>query len=332
MQVRDLAINERQGDLVAATHGRSFWIMDNLALLEQIAHGDMPSAGAAYLYAPEGAWLSHAYGGGGFGGNDPTSGENPKYGTTVFFQIPKGYSGRTPATLTFEDASGKAIRSFALHLKNKHEKKPTHAQMALWDTTQMRAHDLADLTAIEPGMNTFQWDMKYPPAYDVRGFRNAETDDFPDVGDGPTVVPGKYTVTLQYGDKRFTQPFTVALDPRLHPAAGDLEARFAFETKIWKAIDQLDRAIGAAMSARAHLPAARRAQVNAEIADLVNLKMTSSEADVLYADKIRAQLGFLLNSLENAYQKPTVAEYATFDDLNTLATDGGIRLKELTGR
>ena len=332
VQVRDLAIDAREGELVAATHGRSFWILDNLALLEQIARGDQPGADAAYLYAPENAWLTHAYGGGGYGSNDPTAGANPKYGTTVFFDIPKGYNGRTPATLTFEDASGATIRNFTLHLANKHEKKLTRAQRALMDSTALRAHDIAEATAVKPGMNTFQWDMKYPPAYDVPGFRNAETDDFPDVGDGPTILPGKYQVTLHYGGKSYTQPFTVTLDPRLHPADGDLEARFALETKIHDSIDQLDRAIDAAMNARAGLPAARRAQVNAEIAELVMLRMNSSEADVLYADKIRAQLGFLLNSLENAYQKPTAAEYATFDDLRKIATMGEDRLKALTAR
>jgi hypothetical protein len=301
-------------------------------LLEQVARGATPAAGSAYLFAPEGAWLSHAYGGGGYGGDDPTAGANPTYGAMVYFHIPKDYNGRTAVTLAFVDDQGHTIRTFLLHKKNKSEKKLTPAQRAVMDENQLRAHDLAEATAIDPGMNEFTWDMKYPPAYDVPGFRDAETDDFPDIGDGPTIVPGKYTVTLQYGGKTYTQDFTVTLDPRLHPAPGDLEARFALEQRIDASIDRLDRAIDAAMNARSALTPARRAQVDAEIAHLVMLKMQSSEADTLYPDRIRAQLGFLLNSLEGAYQKPTATEYVTFDDLDKLATAGEDRLAQLTQR
>ncbi len=63
VQVRDLAIDTRQGDVVIATHGRSFWILDNLALLEQLTHRAPPPADSAALFAPERAWLTHSYGG-----------------------------------------------------------------------------------------------------------------------------------------------------------------------------------------------------------------------------------------------------------------------------
>src|SRR5579872_3169578 len=61
VQVRDLAVDAREGELVAATHGRSFWILDNLKFLEQIA-ARAPDAESALLFAPENAWLTHAYG------------------------------------------------------------------------------------------------------------------------------------------------------------------------------------------------------------------------------------------------------------------------------
>jgi photosystem II stability/assembly factor-like uncharacterized protein len=330
VQVRDLAIDAREGELVAATHGRSFWILDNLAFIESLAKNGVPQSGAQ-LYTPETAWLTHAYGGGGYGGS-PTSGENPAYGAAIFFALPAGYDGRTPATLTFKDAKGNVIRTFPLHLKPKHEKKLTDAQRAALDATQARARDERKATAVEPGLNTFQWDLRTAAAYDVPGFRNAETDDFPDVADGPTILPGTYTVTLSYGGASQTQPLVVTLDPRLHPAPGDLEARYALEMKIHDAMDTLDRAIASAIDARGKLPAARRATLDREIGSLIMLKMDSSEADTMYPDKIRAQLGFLMGSLENAYQRPTVAEEQTFDDLNAIATAGEAKLAALTGR
>ena len=124
-------------------------------------------------------------------------------------------------------------------------------------------------------------------------------------------------------------PLEVSLDPRLHPAAGDLEARLALEKQILDSINTLDHAIANAMTVASKTPS-KRAAIDAEIADLVMLKMDSSEADVLFADKIRAQLGFLMNSLEGAYQKPTAAEYASFDELKGIAAAGEAKLAALT--
>ena len=100
--------------------------------------------------------------------------------------------------------------------------------------------------------------------------------------------------------------------------------------QILGSIDRLDRAIAAAMNARAKLPPAQRTQADAAIAELVSLDVHSSEADVLHPSKIREQLAFLMGSLENAYQRPTAAEYATYRDLSALAIAGEDRLRALT--
>ncbi|MGB6600609.1 MAG: hypothetical protein WBE77_05965 [Candidatus Cybelea sp.] len=326
VQVRDLAIDTREGELVAATHGRAFWIVDNITLLEQLAHQAALSTAGAQLFAPQTAWLTNAYGGPSF--SIPEFGDNPKYGAAVFFNLPPGYNGSTPATLSFLDANGAAVRSFTLHLKPKHEPKLTPEQEANLDATQDRRRDTDKLTAVEPGMNAFQWDLKYAPAYDSPGFRTVPTDDWPDVGDGPTIVPGSYTVVLQYGSQTLRAPVTVQLDPRIHPPAGALEARLALEMELHNAMDRLDRAIAAAQNARG-LSSAQRAQVDDEVANLVMLDVHSSEADVVHPTKIREQLGFLMNSLESAYAAPTEAEYATAKDLEALASAGETRLASL---
>jgi len=119
------------------------------------------------------------------------------------------------------------------------------------------------------------------------------------------------------------------LDLRMHATTADLEARLALEMQIRTSIDALDRAIVAAMDGRKRLSAAQVAGVNSEIADLVLLDVNSSEADLLHETKVREQLGFLLNSLEGAYQRPTAAEYAAYKDLAALAEAGEARLKAL---
>ncbi len=328
VQVRDLAIDAREGELVAATHGRAYWILDNLALLEDLARQTSYTTTTAQLFAPETAWMTQSYGGGNF--SAPGSGENPHYGARVFFNLPTNYNGRTPVTLSFLDSTGATIRSFALHPAPKKTVDLTEDQRNASDAARLRARDLADTTAVKPGMNAFQWNLQYAPAFDPPGYNNDVTDDFADVGDGPTTLPGAYTVVMQYGSQKLQAPFTISVDPRVHPAAGDLAARLAFEQQILGTIDHLDRAIASAMTASTHLPAAQRAQVDAEVANLVLLNGSSSEYDVVYPSKLREYLGFLLNSLENAYAKPTAAELATYDDLKAKATAGEERLKNLT--
>ncbi len=173
VQVRDLAIDAREGELVAATHGRAFWILDDLALLEQLAQQTSYSVATTQLFAPETAWLSNAYGGPLF--SIPNYGDNPDYGAAVFFNLPKSYNGRTPLTLTFLDGNGATVRSFTLHIKSKHEQKLTPEQEEKLDANQSRARDVDRLTAVEPGMNRFLWDLRYAPAYDVPGFRSDQT-------------------------------------------------------------------------------------------------------------------------------------------------------------
>ena len=330
VQVRDLAVDAREGEVVAATHGRAFWILDNLALLEQLAGAATLSVAPAQLFAPETAWLTQAYGAIDF--PVPNFGENPKYGATVFFNLPPDYNGKTPATLAFVDASGATVRSFTLHPKPKHESKLSPDEEANLDAAQQRARELRTLTAVTPGMNAFRWDLRYAPAYDSPGFRPVGTDDFPDTSDGPTILPGKYAAVLRYGANEFRAPLNVQLDPRIHPAAGDLQARLSLETQILDTIDRLDRAIAAAMTARGKLPPEKRAQVDSEIASLVQLDIHSSEADVLHETKIREQLAFLMNSLEGAFTRPTPAEYAAYQELKAQATDGAANLQTLTAQ
>jgi photosystem II stability/assembly factor-like uncharacterized protein len=328
VQVRDLAIDAREGELVAATHGRAFWILDNLALLEQLAKQSSYTVATPQLFAPETAWLTQSYGGGNF--PVPDMGENPQYGATVFFNLPQSYNGSVPVTLSFVNAQGATIRSFSLHPAPKKHVKLTEDQRDVTDAQHLRERAIAQMTAVKPGMNAFQWDLTYTPGFDPPGYKDDVTDDFPDAANGPTTLPGSYTVVMQYGSQKLTAPLTIAVDPRVHPAPGDLEARLALEQQILGTIDKLDRAIAAAMTAKAHLPAARRAAVDAEIANLVLLNGSSSEYDVVFPDKLREQLGFLMNSLEGAYAKPTAAEQTTYQNLKALADEGVAKLASLT--
>jgi hypothetical protein len=328
VQMRDIAIDAREGQVVLATHGRAFWILDDLAFLEGLANGT-PSPDRPAIFAPETGWLTHGYAG--VDSAPPDTGANPDYGVTVYFNLPKSFGAKTSAKLIFSDATGNVVRSFALHLKDKHEKDVPREIKYEMNEDQLRALGLAKATAVKPGMNRFVWDMKLPPPTEVDGYHAAPTEDFSPSAGAPTVMPGTYGVALEYDGAALPQKsFAVRLDPRVHVSDDDVAARFALEMKVYRTLDRLDSAIDAAMAAAPRLPAPRRAAVQAAIADLVQLDIHSSEGDLLHESKLRTHIAFFGNELEMSYLKPTDAEFATYDALSEAANAGIARLQSLT--
>ncbi|HLW74100.1 MAG TPA: glycosyl hydrolase [Gammaproteobacteria bacterium] len=337
VQVRDLAVDTREGEVVAATHGRSFWVLGDLAFLEQLT-GASPGAGGARLFVPENAWLSHAYGQSGGPFTPPASGENPAFGATVYFMLPKDYDGKTPVSLSFMDSTGKLVRRFELHLKPKGAAEKTPEQLAEEAPSERKRYQEEKLTAVTPGMNRFEWNLRYPDATEVKGFETpVAAGGLEDGVDGPEVVPGRYRVTLDYGGKSQQQDFDVALDPRLHPGAGALDARLALEMQIHDDLDRLDQALNQAIEARdalheaalKHRPdeeSARRAiaDLDASIGGLVQLDIYSSESSVLHPTKLRDHLAYLVAETGLDYDQPTAAEYAVFKELDD-ETQAGVR-------
>ncbi len=362
-QVRDLAINSRQGDLVIATHGRAFWVLDSITVLEQLTRKPAVQSETAYLFAPQQAWLSHDFGAGDPAFRPPDTGDNPPFGATVFFQIPDNYDGKTPATLTFSDAQGNLIRSFPLHLKTKEEKareeQQREAQAGEQPVTaaqgpkqpenpaQAGTHQenvapevdrtsepsdqrirekLEMLTAIEPGMNRFQWDLRYPNAPEVVGYHAPiAAGGLEDSVEGPIVVPGTYTVALDYGGQKMQQTIVVALDPRLHVTPADLAARLALDLQIHDELNTLDKDINQAIAARDSLQkavAAHRvseaqaattlAALNQDIENVAQMAMKSSEGSLLHETKLRDHLAYLAADVDLAYARPTPSQYAVF--------------------
>jgi hypothetical protein len=178
-------------------------------------------------------------------------------------------------------------------------------------------------------MNRFLWDLRYTPDTEIVGYREPTALDFSAAVDGPTIVPGTYTVVLQYGDNKQTQPLELRLDPGLHATADDLAARLALERRVHATLDTLNRTINAARAGEKKLPPAKRAELERVIADLVQFNIHSTEGDVLHETKLRAHLAFLFNELETAYERPTPAEYASYDELKAQADAGVAKLQSL---
>jgi photosystem II stability/assembly factor-like uncharacterized protein len=327
VEVRDIAINAREGEVAIATHGRSFWALDHLQQIEDVARESSPSTASAQVFRPETAWITHAYGGGSFG----PAGKNPDYGASVFFNLPPNYNGRTPVTLLFQDANGKTIRTFRLHLKNKKAKKYEGWQLGAMDAISVANYHLSQDTAVEPGMNKFVWDMRYAPAAEIVGQHIVPTEDFRDDLLGPTTLPGDYTVVLNYGGRVSKASFKIQLDPRFDPPADALSSRLSLAMELSNKINELDTTVNAAQNKMASLSAAKRDAIEKAVTSVYEPRYRSSEADIMFPSKLRDHLAMLMNSLDVSYSAPTAADQDAAKQLEAQADAGIARIKTAAG-
>ncbi len=278
--VYDLMV--RGTDLIAATHGRSFWILDDLSPLHQM--DDKMAGEKAVLFAPRPAKRVKVYGrlgdaspetysygrAGGMamtskqrpnalGGTDVQfldAGKNPPDGAIIHYWLKDAPAS---VTLTIKDAKGNAIRRFT----------SGGATPAAVDTGQpvvgaegMEAVDtLAAMLPAESvkapaaaGANRFVWDLRVPAARAVSGIDTSFTTGLqPDALLGPVVVPGTYTVELHVDGATFEQPLTVEADPRVTGNQQDLEAQHDLLLKIRDKITATHAAVDRIHSIRAQV-------------------------------------------------------------------------------
>ena len=348
VQVRDLAFNRREGELVAATHGRSFWVLDDVPLLEQMTQSAQPSGTATHLYAPETAWLTHAYGQDSGAEHRESVGTNPPFGATVFFHLPAGYHGQTPVSLAFLGARGQQIARYTLHLKPAHSRKLPATVRDNLQPSQVKHRALEKMTAVTAGLNRFQWNLRYADATEVIGWEPPEvTDGLSASARGPLVNPGRYTVVLRYGNEAYRRSFAVKLDPRLHTTPAILKQHLALQLALHRNVDVLDRDINAAILLRRQLAKAvsehklsaaaagpAMQALHAAVHAVVQRHVRSSEGDVMHNMRLRSFLAYLQSSIGLDYRAPDPAQIAAFNTLEHEARQGEQRLQaaSATGR
>ncbi|HET9986641.1 MAG TPA: hypothetical protein VFQ38_23895 [Longimicrobiales bacterium] len=205
--VHDLAVKD--GDLVVATHGRSFWVLDDAALLAQLAAAQ---AEPVHLFAPRptvrfraDAALPATTAGGG------NEGSNPPGGVVV-----QWYSRTKPAEvkLAFLDATGREIRAFS------------SAEPAVAQRGRRGRPGGAVRVPAEAGASRFVWDMRYPGANVIPGTTLHGSPQ------GPLAAPGKYQVRLTVDGQTLTQPLEIVKDPRVPFTQADLEAQLRFQLAV----------------------------------------------------------------------------------------------------
>ena len=154
---------------------------------------------------------------------------------------------------------------------------------------------MGKVVKLHPGMNRFQWNMRYPTAVEVKGIFHYAQQNGALIG--PEVVPGTYDVKLTYGSFTQEQPFEVKLDPSLHVTQAQLQERFDLLKRIQTAGNDLDVNLNRAIDARSALQKSSAAGAKQEIArlshdidGLVDLQIQSYEGSLVYPDLLRAWL------------------------------------------
>ncbi|MGH9394906.1 MAG: hypothetical protein ACRD1E_12100, partial [Terriglobales bacterium] len=183
---------------------------------------------------------------------------------------------------------------------------------------------------LHPGMNRYQWNMRYPDAVEVKGlFHSGFSASVPA---GPEVVPGTYAVTLSYGATTDQQTFEVKLDPRLQTTQAQLQQRFDLLLRIHDAINRLDTSLNQALDARDALQksganSAQLQALNRDIDDLVDLKIQSGEGALVYPGRLRAWLSAISGQVSMALVPPTPGMVQVADDYIQQAGAGVARLQ-----
>jgi photosystem II stability/assembly factor-like uncharacterized protein len=222
--MRDLGIHEN--DLIVATHGRSFWILDDITPLRQLA--DSVAKADAYLFKPEPAyrvWRST---------NpdtpippDEPAGKNPPGGAILDYFLAQPASG--PVTLEIADARGNVVRRFSS--TDKPEVSQQELEKQLIPLYWIRMPKTFSQTS---GMHRWVWDLHYPsPASMQHQYPiSAVPYDTPRSPLGPLALPGEYTARLTVNGHASTAPLTVKMDPRVNVASAGIERQFKLETRL----------------------------------------------------------------------------------------------------
>ena len=241
--IRDLVIH--QDDIVVGTHGRSFWILDNITPLRQLT--PQVAGSDAHLFAPQLTYRLRR------NNNTDTplppeipAGQNPPDGVMLDYWL-KSSAHRT-VSLEVTDSSGAVVRRFSSadkppHVEDKELNVPTY-----WIRPERTVSS-------EAGMHRFVWDAHYPPPDSLEHEYpiSAIYRDTPRYPLGPAVLPGTNTVKLTVDGVSFTEPLTIRMDPRVKETVGNLQAQFDLEIKITGAMQRDFAALTQVRNLRARL-------------------------------------------------------------------------------
>jgi photosystem II stability/assembly factor-like uncharacterized protein len=303
-QVSDIAVAEN--DLVIATHGRAFYVLDDIAPLRQLSPSVMQTT-EVNLYVPYGA-VRRAR---------PLS---------IDYALK---SKADKVTIDILDARGNVIRSFTAP----ETKKPAAGDDEGYQTPR-------PVAGLEAGLNRFTWDLRYSGSTSFPGLILWGAS----VEEGPLAMPGSYAVRVTANGDSETQPFHIAEDPRSVVPQADLQAQFDLAMQIRDKVSAADQAVIDVRKIRDQvndrLAKTRAADVHSA-GDTLNKKLTDVEEAIYQAKnrsgqdplnfpiKLNDKIGHLLDVVEGWQDaRPTDQTYTVFKRLSTELDVQLAKLKE----
>ena len=240
--MRDLWIHD--DDLIVATHGRAFWILDDITPLREATSS--LAATDAHLFTPGPAYRVHrdTYTDTPLSPDEPT-GANPPDGAMIDYYL--GRTASAAVTLEILDARGQLVRKFS----SADKPDVTEAELRKQLIPLYWVRPFRSLSA-DAGMHRWVWDLHYPAPDSTRHDYpiSAIPGDTPRYPLGPTVLPGSYTARLTANGKSYTANFTVKMDPRVKTSAAGLDQKFQLETRLASLVSQTSKAVMQAGSIR----------------------------------------------------------------------------------
>jgi photosystem II stability/assembly factor-like uncharacterized protein len=341
--IYDLLVKD--ADLVVATHGRAFWILDDITPLRELAAGRV--AHDLHLFPPRptvrqtlgwsvdlfrgpgknysmglGAMITFTEEKGPDGEMVRTfldGGENPPNGAIIYYTLPDQWDG--PLALAILDEQGNTIRTFT--------PKPPAKDGANGD----KPAEERTLPAA-PGLNRFVWDLRYPNAVKVPGELTTEK-----ATTGPKAAPGYYQAQLTLGDpaqggQTVTECFTLQADPRVTAGAEDLQRQFELGMAIRDKVDQIHAAVNRLRKVRGQVAAWRQraadmddGQKIVDAAQELEAALTAVEVELVQTEaktagdrlrlksRLNAKLIALISVVSSADAAPTDQAYTVFNEL-----------------
>ncbi len=290
--ITDLAV--KNDDLVAATQGRAFWILDDLTALHQLT----PDAAASpvFLFEPRAAYRVRR---GRSFLRDPNVGQNPPDGVIVDFLLQEGSD---EASLEFLDADGTIIKTFS-------------------------SSDEASNVTAEKGLNRFVWDLRYPDGSDLTNGSHL----FGGNLRGPMAVPGIYRVRLTAAGETKSASFEIKKDPRVAATREDLQAQFDLLIEVRDGVSDAHQAANKILAVKKRLQDVSPGNENidkrlkevdgkltAVLDELVEFRFRGIDDQMLvYPLQLNAKIASLQRVVASAEHRPTDQSVDVFRELRS---------------
>ncbi|MGB6876771.1 MAG: hypothetical protein WBD87_12155 [Candidatus Acidiferrales bacterium] len=301
--VDDITIERRSHDLILATHGRAFWVLDDIRSLEQLTPSVLSSPLHLFDIQPAREWkiFDHSNG---YTGDQLFMAPNPPDGATIdYFLASTPQKGQT-VQIRISDKEGKLIQEFP--------------------------------GTDDPGINRMNWDLRYPtpvkPTQDQLGAQDEGF--FYNAIRGPLVAPGSYTVQVLVGNEKASETVEVLDDPTIQMSAQDRQARDGlimqtYETykravEAGKTIISLKKSLDDAQKQYPDMPKELKAQIQdfAKRVDQLHKQIVGPSEEMFVPltytpPPVRDQAGRLLFSLDNVSQAPTSTQRREFTEISS---------------